>query len=73
MQIAVLRRATTPFVSFPVGFLALTAAIPLVLAFGAAFQRDVCWTSLAFCTGLLRGTHGRESVNRQRQVNNEFV
>ena len=36
--IALLRRAIKSLVGFPIGFLAVTAAVPLILAFGAAFE-----------------------------------
>ena len=36
--VALLRRATKFLVGFPIGFLAVTAAVPLILAFGAAFE-----------------------------------
>ena len=39
--VALLGRATIGFVGFPVQFLAVAAAVPLVLAFGAAFERFV--------------------------------
>ena len=63
LRIALLRRATEHLVVLPVGFLAFTAAIPLVLAFAAALERYVCMILVAFGAGLPSGVHDRELVN----------
>ena len=63
LRIDLLRRGTECLVGLPVGFLAVTAAVPLVLAFGAAFERYVCLSLVAFGAGLLSGDHGRGLVN----------
>ena len=43
---------------FPIGFLAVTAAVELVLTFGAAFEWYFCLSLLAFGAGLVGGIHG---------------
>lgn len=58
LRVGLLRRGTEGFVGLPVGFLAVTAAVPLVMAFGAAFERFVCLGCVAFGAGVLSGVHG---------------
>lgn len=41
----------------PVDFLAVAAAVPLVAAFGAAFERFVCLGFVAFGAGMVSGFH----------------
>ena len=65
LRIGLLRRTTKYFVGFPMGFLAVTAAVPLTLAFGAAFERLVC--PVAFGASLLSGFHCRKVVKTKRQ------
>ena len=67
LRIGLLRRTTKCFVGFPMGFLAVTAAVPLILAFGAAFERLVCLSLVAFGASLLSGFHCRKVVKTRRQ------
>ena len=62
LGIGLLRRGTECFVGLPIGFLALTAAVPLVVTFGAAFERFVRRSFVAFGAGFLSGVHGQELV-----------
>ena len=66
LRTGLLRRATEWFVGFPIEFLAVTAAVPLVLAFGAAFERYVCLSPLASGADFLSEIHCREMVKRRR-------
>ena len=56
--VGLLGRATECFVGFPIELLAFAAAVPLVLAFGAAFEGFVCWIFMAFGAGSLGEVHG---------------
>ena len=69
--VGLLGRAAKGFVGFPVQFLAVAAAVPLVLAFGAAFERVVRWGLVALCAGFLAGGHGREMGKAGRQETGE--
>ena len=58
LRMALLGRATEGLVGFPIRLLAVSVAVPLILAFGATLEGDVRWSLVAFGTGLLSGTHG---------------
>ena len=60
LGIGLLWRGTDCLVGFPVGLLAITVAVPLIHTFGAAFERNVCLTFVAFAANLRSRIHGRE-------------
>ena len=61
--VGLLRRGTDCLVGFPVGLLAIMAAVPLIHTSGAAFERNVCFTSVAFVASLQSRHHSREVVH----------
>lgn len=61
LRTALLGRATG-LVEIPIRLLAVSVAVPLVLAFGATLEGDVCWSLVAFGACLLNGTHCQEVV-----------
>ncbi len=65
-------RSTECLMGFPVGFLAVSVAVPLVWAFGAAFEGYVCLTFLAFGAGFPSRVHGRQFINWRRRDNGMF-
>lgn len=63
LRIALLRRRAECLVGLPIRFLAVAAAVPLVMTFGAAFEGCFCLSLVAFGAGVLSGLHSRRSVN----------
>ena len=67
VRVALLGGGTECLVDFPIRFLAVTAAVPLIGTSGTAFESNVCLSSAARGACLLDGIHGREAVDRRSQ------